>query len=462
MDPETTITAIATPPGNGAIAVIRVSGKDTFPICEKLFFPAAKGLKLSKQSPNTIHFGKIEDNGTIIDEVLLSLFRSPHSYTGDDVIEISCHGSPFIQQRILQLLIRSGAVQAGPGEFTQRAFLNGKMDLSRAEAVADLIASESEAFHRVAINQMRGGISNEIKKLRESLLHFISLVELELDFSEEDVEFANREELRHLLNNISSRLDGLTGSFALGNALKQGIPVVIIGKPNAGKSTLLNLLLNEERAIVSDIPGTTRDSIEDVIHLEGIEFRFIDTAGIRETTDTVEILGIARTMEKVKQASVILLLAEATDTGEHIRHLLKSIRNKPEMERKSIILLLNKSDLLTEGHLTDLKEINDHYLEISAKKGTGLEELKKLLVSIVSKTGAGDADVIVTNIRHYQALSKARESAERALSVLDNNLTGDLLALDIREILHYLGEITGEITTDEILGNIFKNFCIGK
>jgi tRNA modification GTPase len=491
-----TIAAIATPPGKGAIAVIRLSGEGAFSICGQIFRPAARGMKLSEQPGNTVHYGKIFDNGNIIDEILLSIFRSPHSYTGEDLVEISCHGSVYIQQKILQIILDRGAEPAKPGEFTRRAFLNGKMDLSQAEAVADLIASESAAFHKVVMQQMRGGFSGEIKALRSRLLEFISLVELELDFSEEDVEFADRSELRALLDKIAVTLGSLTGSFALGNALKNGIPVVIAGKPNVGKSTLLNLLLKEEKALVSEIPGTTRDSIEDVIHLEGISFRFIDTAGIRETADKIEIMGIERTMEKIRQAGIILFMAEAGDTGEHINHLLESLQNKPEFEGKRIILLLNKSDLLpghgetaTEGnsaaagktvtsrtgplpetsdnrtvitkHFPSLGE-KDHVLNISAKTSKGLEELKRLLVSIVQQDSPGQGDVIVTNIRHYHALKNAHEAVLRASEGLENQLPGDLLAMDIREVLHYLGEITGEITTDEILGNIFRNFCIGK
>ena len=476
MEQRSTIAAIASPPGQGAIAVIRVSGENTFSICEKIFLPSEKGLKLSEQPGNTIHYGIIQYEGTIIDEVLLGIFKAPRSYTGDDVIEISCHGSIYIQQKILQLLLSHGAVLARPGEFTQRAFLNGKMDLSQAEAVADLIASESAAFHKVAMQQMRGGFSSEIKSLRGRLLDFISLVELELDFSEEDVEFANRSELRSLLDAISQMLESLTGSFAFGNALKKGIPVVIAGKPNVGKSTLLNILLKEEKALVSEIPGTTRDSIEDVIHLEGISFRFIDTAGIRETTDTIEIMGIKRTMEKVNMAAVILLMAEATDTREHIDYLVDGLRKKPEFADKRIILLLNKNDLLHEGrsvisagskdpagkHLFPSLGKDDYVLEISAKMHRGLEELKSLLVSIVQQGKPGDNDVVVTNLRHYEALKNALDAVTRASSGLENQIPGDLLAMDIREVLHYLGEITGGITTDEILGNIFKNFCIGK
>ncbi len=501
MEHISTIAAIASPPGQGAIAVIRVSGENTFSICEKISLPSKKGLRLSEQPANTIHYGKIHENGTIIDEVILSLFKAPRSYTGEDVIEIYCHGSAYIQQKILQLLLNHGAIHAKPGEFTKRAFLNGKMDLSQAEAVADLIASESAAFHRVAVQQMRGGISSELKSLRTKLLNFISLIELELDFSEEDVEFANRSDLKALLSAISVMLESLTGSFAFGNALKNGIPVVIAGKPNVGKSTLLNNLLMEDKALVSEIPGTTRDSIEDVIHLDGISFRFIDTAGLRETTDTIEVMGIRRTMEKIKMADVILLMAEATDKPSHINHLVEGLRMRPEFKEKRIILLLNKSDLvdekgssITDGNNGDPASgiINgsdnpgspggpylgdkdtcdkslfpslgggDSVLTISAKTGRGLNVLRELLVSVVQQEKPGENDVVVTSLRHYEALKHALDAARRASTGLHNNLPGDLLSMDIREVLHHLGEITGEITTDEILGNIFKNFCIGK
>ncbi len=481
---ESTIAAISTPPGQGAIAVLRLSGENTMAICDRIFHSAGDGLPLSERPPNTIHYGRIIEDGQMIDEVMVSIFRSPRSYTGEDLAEISCHGSVYIQQKILQILLDHGAVLAKPGEFTQRAFLNGKMDLSQAEAVSDLIASESAAFHKVAIEQMRGGFSKEIKALRQRLLNFISLVELELDFSEEDVEFADRTELKELLSGISEMLKSLTGSFAFGNALKNGIPVVIAGKPNVGKSTLLNQLLKEEKALVSEIPGTTRDSIEDVIHLEGISFRFIDTAGLRETTDTVEIMGIERTMEKIKQAGIVLLMVEATDTAEHINHLLEGLRSKQEFKDKKIILLLNKYDLTLQNKQLSSpgEEISrdkmiknpaekdnypglkgtDQILQISAKNNQGIEELKTLLIDTAKQGRTAGESIIVTNVRHYQALKNAHEAVLRASSALENQLPNDLLAMDIREVLYYLGEITGEITTDEILGNIFKNFCIGK
>ena len=468
MEQGSTIAAISTPPGQGAIAVIRLSGEKALEICDKIFRPADNGPLLANRPANTIHFGRIYEKKALIDEVLVSIFRTPHSYTGEDVAEISCHGSVYIQHKILKLLLDNGAVLARPGEFTQRAFLNGKMDLTQAEAVADIVASESAAFHRVAIQQMRGGFSEEIKKLRGRLLDFISLVELELDFSEEDVQFADRSELKSLLDAISRMLEALTGSFAFGNALKKGIPVVIAGKPNVGKSTLLNALLKDERALVSEIPGTTRDSIEDVIHIDGISFRFTDTAGLRETSDAVEVMGIKRTMEKIRQAKIILLMVEATDTAGHINHLIEGLLVRPEIAEKSIILLLNKTDLLPgDRRLFEKRDFpplrgKDHMIRISAKTNTGLDKLGSLLISMVTRESPGEGDVVITNLRHYEALRNAHEAVIRASRGLENQLPGDLLAMDIREVLHYLGEITGEITTDEILGNIFKNFCIGK
>ncbi len=470
MNEEKTIAAIATPPGNGAIAIIRLSGSRAFEISGKIFRPSGEDTQLQRRPGYTMARGSIHDSGKIVDDVLVSIFRSPRSYTGEDVVEISCHGSVYIQQKILRLLIDNGASFAAPGEFTRRAFLNGKMDLSQAEAVADLIASESEAFHKIAMQQMRGGFSSELRTLRSRLLEFISLVELELDFSEEDVEFADRAELKRLLSIIGSMLGSLTSSFAFGNVIKNGIPVVIAGKPNVGKSTLLNILLREEKALVSEVPGTTRDAIEDVIHLAGMTFRFIDTAGIRETTDKVEIMGIKRTMDKIRQARIILLMAEATDNPEHIDHLVCELRKKKEFDGKKLVLLINKSDLKEQGEKTGSTGNNmfpslgknDRVLRISAKTQQGLEELKDMLVSIVNEGKPGENDVVVTNMRHYEALKNAHEAVKRATEGLDNLLPGDLLAMDIREVLHYLGEITGQITTDEILGNIFKNFCIGK
>ncbi len=470
MAGEDTICAISTPPGNGAIAVIRISGEEAFRIMDRIFrFPDGK-KKLSGQEGYTIHFGHITDGDRLIDEVLVSVFRAPRSYTGEDLLEVSCHGSPYIQQEILQLMLRKGARLATPGEFTLRAFLHGKMDLSQAEAVADLIASGSEAQQRVAMNQMRGGFSEELAQLRDRLLQFISLVELELDFSEEDVEFADRKELKKLVRDIHSLTTGLAGSFALGNVIKNGVPVAIVGKPNVGKSTLLNALLQEERAIVSEIAGTTRDVIEDNVVIGGIVFRFIDTAGIRETSDFIETLGIRKTYQKIGQASIILLLVEAADPLEVIcesyRHILAQSGNG---DRK-VLVVINKADKMSPGEAEqkfsgsamDCLRSGDRMMVISAKDREQVHELAGNLLEMVSLEKQGERDVVVTNARHYEALLHAAEALARVLENLDKNLPADLLAQDIREALHYLGEITGQITTDEILGNIFSKFCIGK
>ncbi len=461
-----TICAPATH-GIGAISVIRISGTESFPILEKIFHPATSGKILSQQSPNTIHYGTIRDGEKIVDEVLLSLFKAPHSYTGEDSIEISCHGSAYIQQKIMELLVAGGAQAARPGEFTQRAFLNGKMDLSQAEAVADLIVAESEGAHQVALQQLRGGFSDRLKLLRDRLLHFISMIELELDFSEEEVEFADRKDLVRLVKEIASLINELISSFQLGNVLKNGVPVAIIGRPNVGKSTLLNAILNEERAIVSDIEGTTRDAIEDTINLEGISFRFIDTAGIRETADTIENLGIRKTYQKIDQASIVLLLTEASDDPEIIQKSLLAIRNQMKDGKKNLVVVLNKSDRISESQVLELEKgislnENEHIISISAEKEKNIEALTRLLLDIVNIGSIKHQDVLISNIRHYNALKSASESLTRVSEGLSSALPSDLLAQDIREALHYLGEITGEVTTDEILGNIFKNFCIGK
>jgi tRNA modification GTPase len=466
MQLEATICALATP-GHGAISVIRVSGPQAIEIVESIFQPAKVGKLLKKQAPNTIHFGTIQNEGALVDEVLVSLFKAPHSYTGEDSLEISCHGSPYIQQKILELLVAHGASPAKPGEFTQRAFLNGKMDLSQAEAVADLIASESEGAHRVALQQLRGGFSDKLKSLRDQLLHFISMIELELDFSEEDVEFADRSQLSGLVNEIRTLTDELIQSFQLGNVLKNGVPVAIIGRPNVGKSTLLNALLKEERAIVSEIEGTTRDSIEDTINLEGINFRFIDTAGIRETADTIENLGIRRTYQKIEQASVVLLLTEASDDPELILRSVEAIRKQIEGEGKQLVVVLNKSDQTQQADLQALEKSlkltqNEKLISISAEKGENIDQLSSMLLEIVSLGSLKHQDVVISNVRHYNALKSASEGLSRASEGLSSALPTDLLAQDIREVLHFLGEITGEVTTDEVLGNIFKNFCIGK
>jgi tRNA modification GTPase len=448
----------------GAIAVLRLSGSDAIAIADSVYKAPFGKKKLANQPPNTAHFGRIEYQGKTIDEGIFTIFKQPHSYTGEDVVEISCHGSVFIQQQILQALTNSGARLAEPGEFTLRAFLNGKMDLSQAEAVADLIASESGAAHKMAMNQMRGGFSAEIGKLRDQLLHLCSLLELELDFSEEDVEFANRSDLKKLVDQIHTVMKHLTDSFSLGNVIKTGVPVAIVGKPNVGKSTLLNTLLQEEKAIVSEIAGTTRDAIEDVINIQGIRFRFIDTAGIRHTTDTIESLGIERTFSKISQASVVLLLVDVTCTKDEILQQIKELNLSSDQH---LIILINKIDLHNEDEVAKQLGGKNAFapyplLLLSAKKHYHTNVLHELLLEAVQSQALQTSDVVVSNTRHYEALKNALEAAQRASTGMENNTPSDLIAQDIREILHYLGQITGEITTDEILGNIFKNFCIGK
>lgn len=466
-----TIVALATAAGAGAIAIIRLSGPDAIGIASSMFH-SISGKRLKDQPTHTVHLGHIKEGERVIDEVLASIFKDPQSYTGEDVVEFSCHGSNYIQQEIIQLALRRGCRMAQAGEFTLRAFLNGKMDLSQAEAVADLIASDSEASHQLAIQQMRGGFSSEIKKLREELLNFASLIELELDFAEEDVEFANRDEFQKLISRIRTVLKRLIDSFATGNVLKNGIPVAIVGEPNVGKSTLLNALLNEERAIVSDIAGTTRDTIEDEITIGGIAFRFIDTAGIRDTSDVIEGLGIKKTFEKMEQAQVVVFLLEAQkfiSMEDALKMEIQKIRNK--YPQKAVLIIVNKSDLISGNERkkikTDLKEISgesekSHALLLSAKTGEGVESLKSTLLELVNTGALRNNETIVTNTRHYDALLKALEEIDKVQQGLDNNLSGDLLAVDIRQALYYFGEITGEITNDELLGNIFANFCIGK
>jgi len=463
---EETICAPATGSG-GAIAVIRVSGAQSFSICGKIFFPLDKSIKLIINKSFKVIYGDIRSGDEIIDDVLVTIFRAPHSYTGENSVEISCHASPYIQRKILELLIRNGAVAALPGEFTQRSFMNGKMDLSQAEAVADIVASTTRSAHRVAINQLRGGFSAEIGNLRSELLNFASLIELELDFGEEDVEFADRKELKTIISSVNDLADSLAKSFLLGNVIKNGIPVAIVGKPNSGKSTLLNALLKEEKAIVSEIPGTTRDSIEDTIIIDGIEYRFIDTAGLRETTDIIENLGIKKTHEKIDQASVILLIDEVTDDSDSINKRANAIREMIMGSEKRLFILINKIDLSLPQRLQELEEnilteSKDVLLFISAKGKIGLDQVRLELSRVIEKERLNSDGVIITNIRHYEALSKVSESLSRIEEGLINNIPEDLIAIDLRQAIHYLGEITGEITTDELLGNIFRNFCIGK
>ncbi len=450
---DDTIVALATPQGAGAIAVIRISGPQALAISDKVF----KGKPLSLQPSHTAHFGTIEENGHTYDEVVATIFKGPRSYTREDTVEFSCHGSDYIVKQILQLLIRNGARFAKAGEFTMRAFMNGRFDLAQAEAVADLIASDSEVSHQAALNQMRGGFSAEIKKLREQLIHFASMIELELDFSEEDVEFANREQLKELIYNIRRVIDGLISSFSLGNVIKNGVPIVIAGKPNAGKSKLLNVLLNEDKAIVSDIPGTTRDFIEDEIMLGGISFRFIDTAGLRETRDIIEAMGVERTREKMRSASLIIYLFDVNVYDED--ELIKDLTELRNMDVPYLVVG-NKIDKRS-SYREEFRNF-DGIIYISAAEKAGIDELKEHLLEMVTSQTIRSGSTIVTNIRHYESLQKTREALNSVLDAVNQNLTGDLLAEDIRLALYHLGEITGEITTDDLLDNIFSKFCIGK
>ncbi len=457
-----TICAIATPAGSGAIAVIRLSGENSIEVVDEIFFSKNPQKKLISQKTNTVHLGILKDKNEIIDEVLVTIFRKPNSYTGENIVEISCHGSMFVQQKILQLIINQGVRLAKAGEFTLRSFLNGKMDLSQAEAVADIIAANSESMHKTALSQMRGGFTNEIKILRTQLLDFISLIELELDFSEEDVEFVNRKQLKTLLLDIQRVISKLLNSFAAGNVIKNGIPTAIIGDANVGKSTLLNALLNEEKAIVSDIAGTTRDAIEDSISLEGLTFRFIDTAGLRETNDKIENLGIQKTLQNIEKARIILYLLDATNFENGKQKLLPLLEQYFD---KKWIIVVNKIDKIENFNFSIFENFEKSVKTVflSAKYRNGIENLIKILVETVNvdvKIAANE--VVVTNIRHYEALSRAFESLNRALNGLETKIPTDFVSQDIREVLFYLGEITGEITTNEILGNIFAKFCIGK
>lgn len=457
-----TIIALATPSGAGAIAVIRLSGSKAIAMVDASF-KSISTKKLVSQKTHTIHLGHIVEDSRVLDEVLVSVFKNPKSYTGEDVVEISCHGSSYIQQEIIQLFVRNGARIANPGEFTLRAFLNAKLDLSQAEAVADLIASDNKASHQIAMQQMRGGFSNEIKVLRDELLNFASLIELELDFSEEDVEFANRKQFEELLERIIMVLKHLIDSFSTGNVIKNGIPISIIGAPNVGKSTLLNALLNEDKAIVSDIAGTTRDAIEDEISIEGIKFRFIDTAGIRTTEDTIESIGIKKTFEKITQSQVVLYLLDATKvTTETIQIFNSEIRKIQEQyPDKQLIVVANKMDEADQEYI-ETSFVYPHTLFTSAKSGLGIDTLKAKLLEFVNTGALRNNDTIITNSRHYDSLLKALAEVQKVQQGMDANLPGDLLAIDIRQALYHFGEITGEITSDDLLGNIFANFCIGK
>jgi len=457
-----TICALSTPPGTGAIAVVRVSGKEALNICGKVF--RKKNLKpvdFAKLKSHTVHYGEIVHNNIVIDDVIIALFKAPGSYTGEHIVEISCHGSLYIQQQILQLLIKHGARLANAGEFTFRAFMNGKFDLSQAEAVADLISSHSATSHHVAMQQMRGGFSSQIKILRDNLINFASLVELELDFSEEDVEFASKSELTKLVASLQDIIEKLILSFELGNVIKNGIPVCIAGKPNAGKSTLLNALLDEEKAIVSDIPGTTRDAIEDVIGIEGVSFRFIDTAGLRKTTDTIESMGVARTYEKMKEASVVIYLFDVHElNGTELQKELNEL--KQQMNGAELIIVGNKIDRMdiaySKKEYSQFKDI----IFISSKEKQNLEELKSQLIEIFNTKSSNIPETIITNARHVEALQQTYDALSRVRIGLEKKLSGELIASDIRDALYHLGLITGEVSTNDLLQTIFSRFCIGK
>jgi tRNA modification GTPase len=453
---EDTIVALATPTGIGAIGVIRLSGPQAIAIANSVF----KGKDLTRQASHTIHFGNVVDGEVILDEVLMSLFVAPRSYTRENVVEISCHGSNYIIESIIKLLMRSGARAARAGEFTMRAFLNGQMDLSQAEAVADLIAANSKASQQAAMQQLRGGFSNQLQALREQLVTFASLVELELDFSEEDVEFANREQLRSLVFEIERVIGKLIQSFELGNAIKQGVNTVIAGRPNAGKSTLLNALLNEDRAIVSHIPGTTRDTIEEVLNINGINFRLIDTAGIREATDTIEQIGVQKTMEKISQTAVLLYVYDVNELSD--ADLAADIA---ELVKPGIpaIIVANKTDLLNAPAILNIQlPEGADLMQVSAKEKQHIDELKQLIYQRTVKGQLSGDETLITNIRHLEALQKTEQALARVLDGIQSQVSSDFLAMDIKQGLHYLGEITGKVTTDDLLDNIFSKFCIGK
>lgn len=454
-----TIIALATSSGVGAIAVIRLSGDNAINVVNEHFKSKFRNKDLKNVKSHTIHLGNIIDNDRIIDEVLVSVFKNPNSYTGENVVEISCHGSVYIQQEILQLFIQKDVRNAEAGEFTLRAFLNGKMDLSQAEAVADLISSNSAASHQVALQQMRGGFSTEIENLRQQLLNFASLIELELDFAEEDVEFADRTEFKNLIDKISAVLKRLIDSFALGNVLKNGIPIAIIGEPNVGKSTLLNAIFNEEKAIVSHIAGTTRDAIEDEINIEGVAYRFIDTAGIRTTEDFVENIGIKKTFENIEKAQLVLQLIDASNV-QTLQEKISELEDK--YPSKEILTIINKADLLNDEQILTLKNKFKNLIVLSAKHKTGIHKLTETLTHLVNKGSLSNNETIVSNSRHFEALNNAYNSIKEVQKGIENNISTDLFAIDIRQALFHLGEITGEVTTEDLLGNIFTNFCIGK
>ena len=463
---DDTIVALATATGVGAISVIRLSGKEAIELADKVF-KTVSGKPLSEAPSHTVHLGTIKSENQVIDECLATIFKGKKSYTGEPVVEFSCHGSAYITQEVIKLCLANGARLAQAGEFTKRAFLNGKLALNQAEAVADLIASDSKASHQVALQQMRGGFTSEIEDLRQELLNFASLIELELDFSEEDVEFADRSQFEQLLKRIKTTLQTLIQSFSAGNAIKNGIPVAIVGKPNAGKSTLLNTLLNEERAIVSDIAGTTRDTIEETLHIDGFTFRFIDTAGIRDTKDQIEAIGVEKAKEKIKKAQIVLYLYnEKENTTDEVIHFVTENYHK----EAKFILLHNKiedlQEVITPFDNEILASIPEEYifsqLKISAKENINIDELKKILSLYVKNLSPSAGNTIITNIRHYEALNNALQALEKVEEGMQIRLSGDLLAIDIREVLYHLGSITGAVSNDELLGNIFSRFCIGK
>jgi len=451
-----TIVALATPPGIGALGIIRLSGEEAIRIVSQLF----PSRNLEKENSHTIHVGLLKNTEQVLDEVVISIYKSPRSYTGENIVEISCHGSPFIHQQVIDACIQKGARLAKPGEFTQRAFINGKLDLTQAEAVADLIASNTNASHKTAVNNIRGGFSSALKNLREQLIKFSALIELELDFSQEDVEFVDRNELKKLLQHAKLQTTQLLDSFRLGNVIKNGVTVAIIGKPNAGKSTLLNVLLNEERAIVSEIAGTTRDTIEEIINIDGILFRLIDTAGIRShSIDSIEIIGMQRSLDKMKQSDLVLYLF---DVNEIAVDELQTIEKEFKSQQINHLLIANKVDLINEPDAREKFSAIAGIIFISARTNLHVEVLKERMIDMVLIDNLETENVIVTNARHYHALRKLSESLNDVYEGVENKLPGDLLALDIRTALQYLGEITGEITNEDQLDYIFSKFCIGK